>query len=75
MGDDRTAERDEKTESVEADRASRADTAMSRGDLERENAEALPDRDGTVNALSDQATHEHHPEAGDETTTRGGLDV
>ena len=48
---------------------------MSRRELERENAEILPDREGTFNALSDQATLEQHPEAKEETTTKGGLDV
>jgi len=75
MGTDRTADRDKTTESVEADRTSGADTAMSRAELERETAEVLPDREGTFNALSDQATVEQHPEAKEETTTKGGLDV
>ena len=48
---------------------------MSRSELERETPEVLPDREGTFNALSDQATLERHPEAEDETTTRGGPDV
>jgi len=75
MGTDRTADRDEKTEALEAARTSPADPAMSRRELECENAEILPDREGTFNALSDQATLEQHPEAKEETTTKGGLDV
>lgn len=75
MGVDRTADRDEAAEADEATPTSDADTAMSRAELERETAETLPDREGTLNALSDQATLEQHPEVEEETTTRGGPDV
>lgn len=49
--------------------------ALSRAELEEEDGEQLPDREPTLNALSDQATLEQHPEAEEETTTQGGLDV
>ncbi len=49
--------------------------ALSRAELEEEDGEQLPDREPTLNALSDQATVEQHPEAEEETTTQGGLDV
>jgi hypothetical protein len=48
---------------------------LTRTELEREQGEPLPDREGTMNALSDQATVERDPDAIDETTTKGGLDV
>ena len=44
-------------------------------ELREEEGAHLPDREGTYNALVDQAKLEQHPEAGDETTSKGGLDV
>lgn len=71
MGTDPTDRRDHAEEAPAAD----PDAELTRGELEDETAEKLPDREGTFNALSDQATVEQNPEAEDGTTTRGGLDV
>ncbi len=75
MGVDPTADRDAVPEASGASGTEAGGGEMSRRELERETVEPLPDREGTFNALSDQATVEQHPEAEEETTTRGGLDV
>lgn len=51
------------------------DEELTPGELEREEGERLPDRESTLNALSDQATIEQDPDAEQETTSKGGLDV
>jgi hypothetical protein len=66
---------EEKTPDAEGPDSPAEGEELTRRELEREEGEHLPDREGTLNALSDQATRERHPEAHEETTTKGGLDV
>ena len=42
-----------------------SDGGLSRRELEREQGEALPDREGTLDRLSDRATAEQASRAGD----------